>query len=203
MTQRLLFALILAALLISLAAWFESFQRPLKFYLTLHDRYGLACDHGTWQFSVTNYSKLLGFKSTGFRQSPIILTDARQLPSFGLPQLHLRFGLWRPWQTALCYTTTTTPYVAVPGPPPVIKTAVDGAWLHIYALACWLPTTILAAAAALLLWRLHRAIAARRRDPGCCPTCGYDLRATPHRCPECGSIPTPEPSPHSQSLKCL
>ena len=46
--------------------------------------------------------------------------------------------------------------------------------------------------AILPAWRIARAVRGRRRARvGLCPRCGYDLRATPHQCPECGTAASP------------
>ena len=52
----------------------------------------------------------------------------------------------------------------------------------------WLPTTLFAL---LSLTRVAFVIRRYRGSrQGRCRSCGYDLRATPDRCPECGTVPT-------------
>jgi hypothetical protein len=53
----------------------------------------------------------------------------------------------------------------------------------------WLVALIFAVLPSLFL-RRHRKLRPVRM--GLCPTCGYDLRATPDRCPECGTVTAQE-----------
>jgi hypothetical protein len=63
-----------------------------------------------------------------------------------------------------------------PGEPPLPYRALVVPWWSVAAVFAMLPLARIAA------WLRRRRHAAR----GLCPRCGYDLRATPERCPECG-----------------
>jgi hypothetical protein len=55
----------------------------------------------------------------------------------------------------------------------------------------WSLVAALAVLPAIFAFRQIRAVRRRRRRSrlGLCPACGYDLRASPGRCPECGAVP--------------
>ena len=72
----------------------------------------------------------------------------------------------------------------MPDPPftPVLEFGVS--------LPCWQAAALSACLPAhWLLRRRRRQIGRRRADLGHCVGCGYDLRASTGRCPECGAIP--------------
>jgi hypothetical protein len=65
--------------------------------------------------------------------------------------------------------------------------------LMVIGLPYWVLVALFGLAPAWWVLRLKHRLQARRRArrqaAGCCELCGYDLRASPQRCPECGVVP--------------
>jgi hypothetical protein len=50
-----------------------------------------------------------------------------------------------------------------------------------------IPTVLVLIVLLIRFWKAR--LADRRELIGLCRSCGYDMRATPGRCPECGTVP--------------
>jgi hypothetical protein len=66
--------------------------------------------------------------------------------------------------------------------PPPYQIAACAVWFPL-----WFAALLLLASPGLWLSHNRRLRRVRGRDRGICLACGYDLRATPERCPECGA----------------
>lgn len=63
----------------------------------------------------------------------------------------------------------------------------------------WMVTVLLLAAGfPSILWFRNDRRRRKRLRGGLCPTCGFDLRATPQRCPECGEVVLERPTEQRQ-----
>jgi hypothetical protein len=67
---------------------------------------------------------------------------------------------------------------------------IGNSWHNVFSLSY--PRVLLCAGSLPIAWMIHSLIRKRKQTLGLCKTCGYDLRASPDRCPECGTVPTPK-----------
>ena len=115
---------------------------------------------------------------------------------YSLPH-HIRFDMDAEWSNVGAtaeiglehYGGSNRPYLL-----PSITHLSTGTWL--VRVPHWLP--LMFALLPLAIWTRAAVRCARRRRRGECLSCGYDLRATSERCPECGAAP-PEP-PHNPPM---
>lgn len=70
----------------------------------------------------------------------------------------------------------------------VVSDRWEGGWSYVGVLPIWLASTVVALPGLIWCWRSSRSWWTRRTrlNRHCCATCGYDLRGSSGRCPECG-----------------
>lgn len=181
------FAFIVAALIFAMTilSWCASYARPHGLGVHGFRRYAIVAGNGFLQFQYSTKSDIIsegwnawsvvevGFQS---REEPLRFVNERRLPglSFSHGRLFQQAELLMGGEAPEPSTGRVTPF---------------GERTVAYAVPHWLVALVLAIPVAWLFNAWRRRVRAERMASGQCVACGYDLRATPDRCPECGQVP--------------
>jgi hypothetical protein len=144
--------------------WIASYFRYTKLFLPAQAgsrNWGVSCYRG----SITFHTIDSGPPAHGiiFEANPESDVTAIMWDNYMRRESWMGFALR---QTKTAYTTPTAPH------------------LHDQLIVPIGILSVLAILPLLAIRRLNRSL--QRESSGCCVHCGYDLRATPERCPECG-----------------
>jgi hypothetical protein len=137
--------------------------------------YPPATTHQHWDFGRIMNGSQVTVTNLYFRKSTLTITLNYPPPNkfsflgFGWDDRSLTIGVTNPPTVPMTYSTERTRKLQIP-------------W--------WF---VCLATASLPIYCLLKKPQANR-PTGHCRTCGYDLRATPDRCPECGTIPSQKPT---------
>jgi len=165
--------------ILTLVLWIRSFQSGDTFsldHLTTRDREWIATI-----YQIRTWDKGIEFNCHGWQMPRVVNADRPQ----GSPRL--RFG-WAPQGGGkLAPADTNAPIWERIGIRYVSEPKIALNFERILFLPYWMLLTLTGVGPSTMLvrwWLIPR----RRARRGLCPACGYDLRATPDRCPECGRI---------------
>jgi hypothetical protein len=142
-------------------------------------RHVVTIQRGTIQFATVVREKIVGVTPSGFATEEFGFDEPRRFTSKPLPYV-LVTNQWPPVSDASAEITTMLAAT------PVVERCT------VKSIAHWplLVVTSLPIGYWLLIER-RRHLADCRRAAGFCPRCGYDMRASPDRCPECGLTHSP------------
>jgi hypothetical protein len=171
---------IVMLLMIISMSWSVSFRTPHGTYVTGQRRYGVWCDSGSIQFRYGVKTEL-DFENPGRWTIREIGYDDASSRHWGRQSLKVVLRQWPPFQQA---------EFASGGEAPTINGTSEffGERVHIWGVPHWFPACLLMLPLMWIVYSYFRTRAERRIAQGLCGNCGYDMRASPDRCPECGTV---------------
>jgi hypothetical protein len=171
---RILTSLSLLLLLASVTLWIRSVFRADRLDVeNTTSHYLLTSGKGTLYFVAVHWR----FTGTGTTVQFSLPADAARTALGWSADFGFDWFLSNDWRfPGISYRQFAYPDTVIPG------TA------HELMLSWIWPTALFSA---LPLWWVIRTMRRPRFPTGHCPKCGYDLRATPTRCPECGTPASP------------